>query len=65
VGDRSYGRFATPISLYTIVARTEGYTYDAKVWDLSIIQGPCRPVLNPNRPIRSFCTSPYESCGCG
>jgi hypothetical protein len=30
-----------PISLYyTIVARTEGYTYAAKVWDLSIVQGP-------------------------
>jgi hypothetical protein len=24
----------------TIVARTEGYTYDAKVWDLSLVQGP-------------------------
>jgi hypothetical protein len=28
-----------PISLYTIVARTEGYMYDTKVWDLSIVQG--------------------------
>ena len=28
-----------PISLYTIVAHTEGYTYAAKVWDLSIVQG--------------------------
>jgi hypothetical protein len=32
-----------PISLYTIVARTGGYTYDAKVWDWSIVQfGFCR-----------------------
>jgi hypothetical protein len=29
-----------PISLYTVVARTHMYTYAAKVWDLSIIQGP-------------------------
>jgi hypothetical protein len=29
-----------PISLDTIVARAEGYTYNAKVWDLSIVQGP-------------------------
>ena len=29
-----------PISLYTIVAHTEGYTYDVGVWDLSIVQGP-------------------------
>jgi hypothetical protein len=29
-----------PISLDTIVARTRGYTYDATVWDLSLVQGP-------------------------
>jgi hypothetical protein len=29
-----------PISLNTTVARTEGYTTDAEVWDLSIVQGP-------------------------
>jgi hypothetical protein len=29
-----------PISLYTIVARTHMYTYDAKVWDWFIVQGP-------------------------
>ena len=28
-----------PISLDTIVARSESYTYAAKVWDLSIVQG--------------------------
>jgi hypothetical protein len=37
----SRGRFATPpISLHTIVARTHMYTYDANVWDLSLVQGP-------------------------
>jgi hypothetical protein len=40
VGDRSRGRFRPPIPLTRIVARTEGYTYAAKVWDLSIVQGP-------------------------
>ena len=47
---RDTGRF--PSSL--IVVRTEGYTY-AEVWDLCIVQGPfsCRPVPNPNRPIRN------------
>jgi hypothetical protein len=29
-----------PNPSYTIVTRTEGYTCDAKVWDLSIVQGP-------------------------
>jgi hypothetical protein len=29
-----------PISLDTVVARTEGYTYAAKIWDFSIVQGP-------------------------
>jgi hypothetical protein len=29
-----------PISLYTMVPRTEGYAYDVGVWDLSIVQGP-------------------------
>jgi hypothetical protein len=29
-----------PISLPRIVARTKGYTYDASVWDLPIVQGP-------------------------
>jgi hypothetical protein len=29
-----------PIPLDTIVVRTHMYTYDAKVWDLSIVQGP-------------------------
>jgi hypothetical protein len=28
-----------PISLYTMVPRTGGYTYAAKVWDSSIVQG--------------------------
>ena len=29
-----------PIPLTRIVAHTEGYTHAAKVWDLSIVQGP-------------------------
>jgi hypothetical protein len=29
-----------PSSLYTFVARNHMYTYDADVWDLSIVQGP-------------------------
>jgi hypothetical protein len=29
-----------PISLHRIVARTHMYTYDAKVWDLSLVQRP-------------------------
>jgi hypothetical protein len=29
-----------PISLYMMVPRTGGYTYDVGVWDLSIVQGP-------------------------
>jgi hypothetical protein len=32
--------FRPPIPLCRIVARTEGYTHAAKVWDLSIVQGP-------------------------
>jgi hypothetical protein len=36
----SRGRFAAPagFSLSRIVPRIEGYTYDANVWDLSIVQ---------------------------
>jgi hypothetical protein len=39
-----------PLSLDTMVARTRMYTYDAKVWDSSIVQGPfsvapCRTLL--------------------
>jgi hypothetical protein len=42
-----------PIPLDTIVARTHMYTYAAKDWDLSIVQGTpftifCRPEPNPN-----------------
>ena len=40
MGDGSRGRFATPpIPLYKTVARTRMYTYAAKVWELSIVQG--------------------------
>jgi hypothetical protein len=41
VGDRSRaGTRRPPIPLDTMVARTHIYTYAAKVWDLSIVQGP-------------------------
>jgi hypothetical protein len=29
-----------PISLYTMVPRTEGCTHDARVWEMSLVQGP-------------------------
>jgi hypothetical protein len=44
-----------PISLSNIVARTEGYTCDAKVWNACVHRSRpifCRPVANPDRPIR-------------
>ena len=41
VGDRHAAVSQRPsISLPISVARTEGYTYDSNVWDLSIVQGP-------------------------
>jgi hypothetical protein len=45
-----------PISLHTMVARTHMHTYDANVWDLSLVQGPfsVAPCPNPNRSIRNF-----------
>jgi hypothetical protein len=45
-----------PISLCTMVARTHMYTYDATVWDLSIVQGPfsVAPFL-PSVTIRNVC----------
>jgi hypothetical protein len=52
-----------PVSLCTIVARTEGYTYAAKVWALFIVQGPfsVAPCETPNVTIRITCAS----CVCG
>ena len=49
-----------------IVARTEGYTYAARVLDLSLVQGAvfCRPVPNPNRPIRNFSIAVCNLCVC-
>jgi hypothetical protein len=51
-----------PIYLYTTVARTEGYTHAAKVWDLSLVQGLFSVALCQTRivTIRNFlhrCTS--------
>jgi hypothetical protein len=40
-----------PISLYTMVPRTEGYAHDARVWDLSIF---CRAKPSDNLLIRNF-----------
>jgi hypothetical protein len=47
-GGRSLTRPFRDIPLCGIVARTRVYTYAAKVWELSIVQGPffCRPVPN-------------------
>jgi hypothetical protein len=54
-----------PVSLYTMITRTGGYTYDVGVWDLFIIQGPifCRAVPNPNVAIRNFCIAVERSAG--
>jgi hypothetical protein len=42
VGDPAHAAVSPrpPLSLYTIVVRTHMYTFAAKVWDLSIVQGP-------------------------
>jgi hypothetical protein len=49
-----------PISLYTIVPRTEGYAYDVGVWELFIVQGPfivapCHTFAKIT--IRNFCNA--------
>jgi hypothetical protein len=46
-----------PNSLSMIVARTKGYTYAAKVWEVSLVQAPsfCRPVPNLSVTIRNCC----------
>jgi hypothetical protein len=58
-----------PNPSYTIVTRTEGYTCDAKVWDLSIVQGPLSVPLFHSITIRNFCiagrgvaTEPRTAC---
>jgi hypothetical protein len=74
VGGRSLTRpFRTrpPISLYMIAARTGGYTYDTKVWDLSLVQGPisvasCRTLTLRFATFASLCgstLSSWRSCG--
>jgi hypothetical protein len=52
-----------PISLYTIVART--HTYDVKVWDLSIVQGPfsvapCQTLIVT---IHTCCVAAWQAAG--
>jgi hypothetical protein len=51
----SRGRFAKPSDFPsdTIVTCTEDYTYDAKVWDLSIFCRPCQTHVT----IRNFFTA--------
>ena len=44
----------SPISLDTMVARTEGYTNDATVWDLSLVQGPFSVAPRRGVTIRNF-----------
>jgi hypothetical protein len=43
-----------PISLYTIAARTESYTYAAKDRDLSVVQGPFSVAACQTLTIRNF-----------
>jgi hypothetical protein len=56
VGDELTGAVTRrpPISLYTCVPHTGGYTYAVGVWDLSIVQGPfsaapCQTLMQINR----------------
>jgi hypothetical protein len=42
----------TSISFSRIVARTDGYTYAAKVWDSSIVQGPFSVAPRQTLPLR-------------
>jgi hypothetical protein len=53
---RPFTRPPPPISLHTIVARTRTYTYAAKVWDPSIVQGPFS-VAPCNVVLRRTCTA--------
>jgi hypothetical protein len=50
-----------PIPLFTIVARTNMHTYTAKVWDLSLVQGPFSVAPCQTLTLRfAACSSPYE-----
>jgi hypothetical protein len=40
VGEMRAASRRSPISLYATVARTEGYTCAARVWDFPLVQGP-------------------------
>ena len=65
VGDRSRGRFAL-VSLYTVVARTEGYyTHDARVREMCLVQGLLSvapwPDLNVRRNVASSTFSLHDA----
>jgi hypothetical protein len=50
-----------PISLYTMVPRTGGYTYDVGLWDSSIVQGPfsaapCQTLTSRFATVSSLCS---------
>jgi hypothetical protein len=53
-----------PISLYTIAARTPMYTYAAKVWGLSIVQGPISVAPCATLPLRFATVSSRCADGC-
>jgi hypothetical protein len=55
-------RDARPNSHYASVTRTEGYTYAARVWAMSLVQGLilCRPVPNPD-PLARVLVPPWRS----
>jgi hypothetical protein len=50
----NYNRGQQVLSIDTIVARTRMNTYAARVWDLSIVQGPFSVVPNPNSRFATF-----------
>ena len=52
-----------PNSLHAIVPRTHMYTYDANVWDLSIVQRPFSVAPCLTRTLR-FATCPPRYCVC-
>jgi hypothetical protein len=72
--DRDFGREIAheavsrrpPTSLDTIVARTEGYTYGASVWDLYLVQGAFSVAHCPTLMLRfATCCTVVFGCGLG
>jgi hypothetical protein len=56
-----------PISRDAIIARTHMYTYAAKVWDFSLVQGPfsVAPCQTLTVTIRNFCIAVSRRGGRG